>query len=206
MTAEQFWDKQAPGYAAKPIANPAAYESTLRDVRSRLRSQDRVLELGCGTGSTALLLAPGVSSIVATDSSPGMMQIARAKLESDDAPTNVSFVTQRADAPVDGAPFEAVLAFSLLHLVSDLPGVLASVHSQLRPGGLFLSKTVCLKHRSPLLGLFVRALTWLGIAPPVARLGRDELVHALDRAGFDVEHSAYFDAKRMNPYLVARRR
>ena len=48
-----FWDRMARKYAADPIADPAGYEHTLHRVQGLLNAGDRVLELGCGTGSTA---------------------------------------------------------------------------------------------------------------------------------------------------------
>ena len=74
-----FWDKIAPKYAKKPVADPAAYEAKLDRVRALLRAEDRVLEIGCGTGSTALTLAPNVAEITATDISGGMIAIAEDK-------------------------------------------------------------------------------------------------------------------------------
>ena len=74
-----FWDKVAPKYAKSPIADQAAYEYTLDRTRTYLNPKDSVLELGCGTGSTALLLAPDVKQITAIDLSPGMLVIAREK-------------------------------------------------------------------------------------------------------------------------------
>ena len=65
--AAPFWDKIAPRYAKKPVADPAAYEEKLARVRALLRAEDRVLEIGCGTGSTALRLASRVAEITATD-------------------------------------------------------------------------------------------------------------------------------------------
>ena len=49
-----FWNRVARRYAAMPMRNPDAWEETLARVTARLSPTDRVLELGCGTGSTAL--------------------------------------------------------------------------------------------------------------------------------------------------------
>ena len=78
--AQPFWDRIAPKYARKPVKDPAAYEDKLSRVRAALRPTDCILEIGCGTGSTALRLAPGVTHITATDASRGMIGIAQSKL------------------------------------------------------------------------------------------------------------------------------
>ena len=204
MTAPTFWDNRAPSYAAKPIADLGAYEEMLREVRTLLDPNDRVLEIGCGTGGTAINLAPSVSSITATDSSIGMIRIARGKLGAS-APSNVAFEMRDAVQPARETQFDAVLAFSLLHLIEDIPAVLASIRKQLRTGGLFVSKTVCLGDRSVWLRGLVRILTALGIAPRVNPVSRKELESLLESSGFKVLSVAYFDKRQMNPFLVAER-
>lgn len=206
---QAFWDSIAPKYARKPIADLAAYEQKLQRVGALLRRSDRVLEIGCGTGSTALRLANGVASVTATDVSRAMIDIARAKLRPDaptsDAPNNVTFLRADAREVIEAHPFDAVCAFSLLHLLSDLPAVLARVRMQLRPGGLFISKTVCLKDGSVLLRAAIPALHALGLAPKVTRLGTDELASQIEAAGFQIEEISHFGSSRLNPFIVARR-
>jgi ubiquinone/menaquinone biosynthesis C-methylase UbiE len=54
----RFWDRIARKYAADPIADMAGYEATLQRVQGLLSTEQDVLEIGCGTGTTALRLAP----------------------------------------------------------------------------------------------------------------------------------------------------
>lgn len=202
--AQSFWDRIAPKYAAKPVADPSAYAAKLSRLRALLRPTDRVLEIGCGTGSTALQLASGVAQYTATDVSDGMIEIANAKLGAD-APANVSFRQADAADLIVGHPFDAVCAFSLLHLVEDVPRVIARAHDQLKPGGLLISKTVCLKETALPIRLLVRALTAVRIAPAVTLLSRADLVRHLTDAGFEIEHITHFGKKRMNPFIIARK-
>lgn len=76
----RFWDRMARRYAAAKIADPGGYENTLRRVAALLDPAHAVLELGCGTGSTALRLATGVHRWQGTDVSAAMVAIARDKL------------------------------------------------------------------------------------------------------------------------------
>ncbi|MGO4843285.1 methyltransferase domain-containing protein, partial [Rhizobiaceae sp. 2RAB30] len=73
----RFWDSTARKYAAGPIADMAGYERTLERTRHYLRGDETAFEFGCGTGTTALKLAPFLRRIVATDLSGGMIAIAR---------------------------------------------------------------------------------------------------------------------------------
>lgn len=136
-----FWDKVAPRYAKSPIADQEAYEYTLGRTRTYLKPQDRVLELGCGTGSTALLLAPNVKQITAIDVSPGMLAIARQKAANTGV-ENVSF-EEGADVPKQG-PYDVVMGYSLFHLVPDMEKRFAQIHELLPKGGHFITKTTCL--------------------------------------------------------------
>ena len=52
-TVSRFWDRLAAGYAKKPVPDEEAYARTLERVRAHLTPNDRVLELGCGTGTSA---------------------------------------------------------------------------------------------------------------------------------------------------------
>ena len=201
---QAFWDKIAQKYATKRVADPAAYEAKLARVRALLRAEDCVLEIGCGTGSTALTLAPAAAEVVATDFSRGMIEIAKSKRAATGV-TNLRIVRADASEILPEAPFEVITAFSLLHLVGDVPSVLSSVHDQLKPGGLFLSKTVCLGDAHAPLRLFARALGVIGVAPRVTFLSKARLSRALIRAGFDIVECRYFGNGRLNPFIVAQR-
>lgn len=132
-TAAAFWSNAAPKYAKSQIKDMATCEHTLARTRAVLPANAKALEIGCGTGTTALKLATDVKYLRGTDIAEGMNEIARGK----SAPDNLRFATH---APGDGAlqqlsPFDATLAFNLLHLVPDVPYTLSSVHRLLRPGG-----------------------------------------------------------------------
>ena len=140
----KFWDRIARKYAGDPIADIPAYEATLRRVRALLSVDHEVLEIGCGTGSTALRMAPGTRRMVATDLSIDMIAIAGEKLADQPIP-QLSFAVADADEAVFGkAAYDAVLAFNLLHLIADLDGAIAAAVHSLKPGGLFISKTPCI--------------------------------------------------------------
>lgn len=197
-----FWDRMAPRYARMNLADPEAYEETLARVRARLSPADRVLEVGCGTGATAVRLAPAVARYIAADLSPGMIAIARARPEVAALP-QLSFDVAELGA-ADG-PFDAVLAFNLLHLLPDLPAALAAMRNGLRPGGLFVSKTPCLADLSPILRLVVPALRLVGLAPRVAWLRRAGLEAQIAAAGFEILETADLPARRAQRFVVARR-
>ncbi|MEL6931562.1 MAG: class I SAM-dependent methyltransferase [Pseudomonadota bacterium] len=203
-SSEVFWDRYAPKYAAKPIADPSAYEAKLSHVRTLLAPTDHVLEIGCGTGSTALNLAPSCAHITGSDISGKMIGYARSKKGQMDI-QNVRFVHANAERSLSDGPFDKVLAFSLLHLLPDAPAALRTIHDQLKPGGLFISKTVCLTERNAVIRLLIRALRALRIAPDVKLLSQVELMNQIERAGFELVETRYFGDQSCDPFIVARR-
>lgn len=182
-----FWDRIAVQYAADPIADIPGYEHTLRRVQSLLSANQDVLEIGCGTGTTALRLAPYTRSLLATDISFGMIEIARQKLAAQPH-RQLSFAVADADAPVAGGrTYHAVLAFNLLHLVTDLDHTLNSAKQALRPGGLLISKTACIDELSlPIRYLALPLMRAVGKAPHVLYFDAAALQSAITRQGMEI--------------------
>jgi ubiquinone/menaquinone biosynthesis C-methylase UbiE len=205
----RFWDRSSRRYARSRIADPSGYERTLERTRAYLQPGDSVLELGCGTGTTALRLANGVRSYLATDISGGMIAIAEEKLAVESIPA-LSFRTATAEQLFhEESRFDAVLGFNYLHLVRNVPDTLRSIHVLLKPGGLFISKTPCLGDMNPLIRLLLLpAMQVVGKAPHVSSLGASELERLIVGAGFDVlvRESHASKGKDQRPYIVARKR
>jgi ubiquinone/menaquinone biosynthesis C-methylase UbiE len=205
----RFWDRSSRKYARSAIADPNGYERTLERARAHLQPGDSVLELGCGTGTTALRLANGVRSYLATDISGGMIAIAEEKLAVESIPA-LSFRTATAEELVhEESRFDAVLGFNYLHLVRNVPDTLRSIHVLLKPGGLFISKTPCLGDMNPLIRLvLLPAMQVIGKAPHVSSLGASALERLIIGAGFDVvvRESHASKGKDQRPYIVARKR
>lgn len=205
-TASQaFWDRVARRYAAMAMRNPEAYAATLERVRAHLSPDARALELGCGTGTTALALAGDVAHYVASDYAPQMIAIAEEK-RAEAGIANLTLCTGRlGDASLPDGPFDAVLAFNLLHLLPERRAVLAQVHRALRTGGVFISKTPCLGGAYRLLWPPLVALRALGKAPdfhflPAARLERE-----IAAAGFVIAETGNFPKRPQGRFIVARR-
>lgn len=207
-----FWDKAASKYAKSPISDPAAYEYTLGRTRTYLTPKDNVLELGCGTGSTALSLAPHVSQIVAMDVSPGMLTIAREK--TDKAGVNNLIFEVSADVPKHGQ-YNVVMGYSIFHLVPDMETRFAQINELLPKGGYFISKTVCLGQRgnglggvlkSLMISIAIPVMQLIGKAPYVRSFSVKELKAAVVGAGFEiVESGNHPNGPPPAHYIVARK-
>lgn len=206
-TTAKFWDGIAEKYARTPIKDMASYEHTLSRTASYLKTTDQVLELGCGTGTTALKLSPYAGHITASDVSEGMLTVGR-KMAAEQKVGNVSFAVADAADPPAG-PYDAALAFNLLHLVDDLEGTLTSIHDVLKPGGLFISKTFCAPENGSLRYRMIRfalpVMQLLGRAPFVRFMPGPELDRAVERAGFEIVERDSFPDRDARRFLVARR-
>lgn len=183
----RFWGRIAVKYAAEPIADIAGYETTLRRVQGLLSTDQDVLEIGCGTGTTALRLAPFTRRLLATDVSTGMIAIAREKLAAQPVP-QLNFAVADADAPVAGqGEYDVVLAFNVLHLVTDLDRALGLAVQTLRPGGLLISKTACISEMNPLIpNVALPLMRAIGKAPLALCFDADVLRSAIQRQGMDI--------------------
>lgn len=207
MTVDaKFWNDIAEKYAARPVADVAAFERKKAITRELLRSDSHVLEIGCGTGSLALEMARFVSHIDALDISEEMIRIARGKQEASRV-TNVTFRLGTLDgAGLDHhAQFDSVWAYSVLHLVPDRQETLRRIFDLLRPGGSFISSNVCLGDDWVPYAPMLAVMRWFGKAPLVRIYGRETIFGELREAGFvDVEERDV-GAGRTVAFVVARK-
>lgn len=200
----KFWDKTAKRYSRKPVSDEAAYQKKLRVTREYLRPDMEVLEFGCGTGSTAIAHASYVKHILATDISPKMIEIAKEKADANDV-ENVTFKVATIEAldPSDSA-FDAALGLSILHLLEDWEAAIAKIYELLRPGGVFVSNTVCLGDKMKWFRFIGPIGRVLGFMPLVRIFTRNELEESLIRAGFEIEYVWQPDEGRV-VFIVARK-
>ncbi|QDZ02022.1 class I SAM-dependent methyltransferase [Nitratireductor mangrovi] len=204
---ERFWDRLARKYAKDPITDMAGYEKTLGRTRTYLHAGDRVLEFGCGTGTTALKLAPHVGTYVATDISGEMIAIAREKATAG-GEGRVDFQKGTLDdAPWEDSSFDAILAFNAVHMLTDVAAGVAAVRRLLKPGGLFVSKTPCLGDANILIRMAVPVMQMIGKAPSVSSFTAARLENVITDAGFSIIERARHGSRGMDirPFIVARR-
>jgi len=202
---ERFWDKTAVKYSAMPTKDVPAYEKTMERTRSYLSENDAALELGCGTGSTALLLSGSVRHITVSDVSSKMIGIGRQKAK-DQGVDNVDFMQSDVfGAPLNGRTFDVVMAFNLLHLIKDTPAAMARVRDLLKPGGLFISKSVCLSDSKRLLRVPLFVMEKIGLAPYVRFLKTTELDAFVRDGGFQIIETGDYPASPPSHFIVARK-
>jgi len=207
VDSKTFWDKMAPKYAESQMRSVDDYEHTLARTLSYLTPQMRVLEMGCGTGTTALRLAPHVKAFVGTDQSSEMIRIARDKAA--DEHSNLEFrVLGAAESAQLEEGFDVVMGFNLFHLVPDADAVLADIFKMLKPGGLMISKTPCLMDKAFgwkrfLVAGMLPILKRIGKAPDVGIWRIADVDRRIADAGFETLEAGNFPA--ISRYVVARK-
>lgn len=108
-----------------------------------LKSCATALEVGCGTGTLALLLSAEIGHILATDASAGMIAKLREKLASH-APGNITAGQMdllKGDSP--NRTFDLVYTAMALHHVADTSRFLTLLLSCLNPEGTLFIADLC---------------------------------------------------------------
>lgn len=203
--SSRFWDRIAERYARKPVPDEAVYQRKLAITRDYFRPEMDVLEIGCGSGKTAVSHAPFVHHIHGIDGSGKMIEIARRNSHDANA-ANASFeqATIEGFTAADGQ-FDAVLALSVLHLLDDWRAIIGKVSRMLKPEGIFVTSTVCMGDSNALLKFVLSTGGRLGVIPRVQFLAPSELTQALQDAGFVIEHH-WEPADQPTVFVVAKKK
>lgn len=133
-----YWDSQADTFDDQP--DHGLRDQRVRDAWRRLLAAHlppppgAVADLGCGTGSLAVLLAAAGYAVTGLDSAPKMIKAARAKAAA--AGVSARFVTSDAAAPaLPPGSFNIVLSRHVLWAMPDVNAALAAWIRLLRPDG-----------------------------------------------------------------------
>lgn len=202
----KFWDKIAERYAKSPIADEAAYQKKLQITRKYFNPDSKVLEIGCGTGSTAIFHAPYVKHIYATDFSAKMIAIAQRKLEAEKI-GNITFEqTAINELKLEEGSIDVVMAHSILHLVESKDEVITKAYRLLKPGGVFVSSTICigdsmLRFLKPIVSIG----SFFGVLPSVKVFTVKDLEASITNAGFEIDYQ-WLPGKAKAVFIVAKKK
>lgn len=96
----------------------------------------RVCDFGCGTGLLTEHLVAGGAAVDAVDSSPGMLDVLRAKIET----RGWSDVRAASELPAGSSanPYDLIVCSSVCAFLDDYPAVVNQLVGGLRRGGLFV--------------------------------------------------------------------
>lgn len=118
-------------------------EATARETikRLNLRSSDRLLDVGCGTGTLLQYLSEQhpVTQLSGVDPVKEMLEVARRKL-STAIDIREGWATQ---LPFPEEEFDVVVSCSVFHYITDPVAALKEIHRVLRPGGRLIITDWC---------------------------------------------------------------
>lgn len=204
MDPYKFWDRIAKRYARQAIANEPVYQKKLQVTREYFRPDVEVLEFGCGTGSTAIAHGPHVKHIQAIDVSSKMIEIAQRKAEENNV-ENVTFARSTIEEfCVDDQSLDAVLGLSILHLLENRDGVIAKIYKMLKPGGVFVTSTMCMGGTMRVPRVIVPIGRFFGLLPLVRWFTAEELKASFVQAGFEIDHQ-WQPGKGKAVFIVAKK-
>jgi len=139
----------------------------------------RVLDVGCGTGASALPAAAAVGPggrVVGIDIAENMLACARAKAMAEGL-SNVSFACRDMTAPAgDLGHFDAVISVFSIFFVEDVAGQLGHLWQRLRPGGKLVVTVWAERALEPVASVFAEELRRLRPDLPTGQRPWEKLV------------------------------
>lgn len=168
----------------------AGYGAPLLDLLDP-RQGERVIDLGCGTGTLTEQIAARGAEVLGLDADPNMIAVAQAK--------HARPRFERADAHEFSVPNQADAVFSnaALHWMTEPRRVLLSVRRALRPGGRFIGEMGAAGNCATLIEGLRSAAAEAGLGPglplPWYFPTPAEYTTLLEQAGFTVRLLQYFE-------------
>ncbi len=137
QTSTSYFDQSAGQWDKEPrriALMKAVGQAILREAKPT--GQMDVLDYGCGTGLISLFLLPHVGSVTGADSSPGMLEVLRGKIQAGGLMGMKAVALDLEKQEVPDSRFHMIVSSMVMHHVSDVDRVLKAFHQMLRPGGI----------------------------------------------------------------------
>jgi len=208
--SEKFWDGASKNYDKTEERFEYIHSRSRENTKRFLKDGDLVLDYGCGTGTTACQFAGRVKEVHAIDISSKMIELAREKAAVAKA-QNISFEqTDIFDSKYANESYDIILAFNMLHTVPNPQDVVLRVYDLLKPNGLFISVTPCLRQKMLFLVnlqiQFVSVLCKLGLIPiPIRRITSSEVDSLLETGRFKTVESEDIYKDASSYFVVAKK-
>ncbi|MEJ2644451.1 MAG: class I SAM-dependent methyltransferase [Gammaproteobacteria bacterium] len=100
----------------------------------KLTGTERAMEFGCGTGLVTALVAPNVASVLAVDSSAGMLEVLQRKTD-ELGLHNVQTCEEDLSRRIPTGPFDLIFSSMTLHHIADVAALFRRLSAVLAPGG-----------------------------------------------------------------------
>ena len=151
-----------------------------------LKPSDHVLDIGCGIGGPARLVAHSTGcKVTGIDLVPDYIEAAQRLNTLTGLADHVDCQTANAlDLPFDDAHFDAVFSIHVAMNIEDRQALYRETARVLKPGGIFCAYDV-MKTGS---GDITFPVPWASTASESFLIAPDDMYHHLEDSGFQVEH------------------
>jgi len=201
--SEKFWDRMAKYLDRVERKDEATNIKIIEKTRNRLKISDNVLDYGCGTGTAAIEIAGSVKTVNGIDISSKMIETAKGKTVERKV-NNIDFEqTTIFDEKLKKGSFDVILCFYLLHLVENTPKVMQRINELLKPGGLIISATPCI--RGTFMGVLLSPVSKIGLIPPIKYFKISELEDLITEGNFEIVETECLDKSGQQYFVVAKK-
>lgn len=204
MTVSQkdFWNRFAPRYDSHVMSRQCALIAPR--LVDEIGEVNRVLDVACGTGTLAVLLAAKVERVDAIDLAPRMTDLTLEKLR-EAGLTNVHVKVQSAEElSFPDATFDVVVLSNLLHLLDEPKRALGEAKRVLKPGGRLFAPTYL--HGENFKAAFLSRLSGLLFGLTAAsRWNLTDFLGVVRNVGFTVISDDIVPLKMPLAFVVAQR-
>ena len=97
-----------------------------------------------------------------------------------------------------------IMGHSILHLLEDRDAAIDKVYRLLKPGGVFVSSTVCLGDRMAWFKLIAPIGRFFGFFPLVKVITAKDVEESIAAAGFAIDHR-WLPGKGISIFIVAKK-
>ena len=199
--SEIFFDK----VSRKSKEEPSQTAAKVIELSKEFLEKDYcLLDFGCGSGTITNKLSNVVKSIDAIDISSGMLEFAKKQAEKNSI-SHINYLhVSIFDERFNDKKFDVISAFNVLHYIDDIPRLITRINTLLKPNGIFISSTACLKEKRSLIGYLVLLLEKLGLMPKIHFYKKNELENLIMNDDFIILKSEKI-SKLPEYFIVAKK-
>ena len=191
IKSERFWDNISKRFSdSNRKMNSPALQTVKQNAGKYFTPTDKILDIGCGPGDITFEIARQTKEVYATDISEGMIGAAKQKAI-DKNITNIEFIqTDLFEMKFQSGSFDVITAFNVLQYINVKQNPYDKIYELLKPHGLFISSTPCLRERKSALRFILAGLTTMKIVPEILFYKKSELESEIKESGFTISDAS----------------